>query len=87
MFQIVSIGSFGPAESVFEGGLVGFSDGIFSEISDPKLSSVDQHGYEMGTMATQMLLKRIDADESFFPYETRILKANLIVRESSVDTP
>lgn len=63
--------------------VVGFSDGVFSEISDPTLTSVDQHGYEMGTIATQMLLKRIDADESFFPYETRILDANLIVRESS----
>jgi DNA-binding LacI/PurR family transcriptional regulator len=64
--------------------VVGFSDGIFAEITNPLLSSVDQHGYEMGTIAAQMLLKRIGAGETFFPYETRILKADLVVRESSV---
>ena len=37
--------------------IVGFSDGRFSGITDPTLTSVDQHGYEMGTQATQMLLK------------------------------
>jgi LacI family transcriptional regulator len=64
--------------------VVGFSDGIFSEITEPPLSSVDQHGYEMGTIATQMLLKRIQAGETSFPYEKRILKADLVVRASSV---
>ncbi len=64
--------------------VVGFSDGIFSEFTEPQLSSVDQHGYEMGTIATYMLLKRIGAGETSFPYETRILNADLVVRESSV---
>ena len=67
--------------------VVGFSDGIFSEITEPQLSSVDQHGYEMGTIATQMLLKRIQAGETSFPFERKILKADLVVRESSVVRP
>ncbi len=63
--------------------VVGFSDGRFSGITNPTLTSVDQHGYEMGTIATQMLLKRILAENKDNPYETKVLKANLIVRGSS----
>lgn len=62
--------------------VVGFSDGRFSGITDPTLTSVDQHGYEMGTVATRMLLKRILSKEDY-PAETKVLNANLIVRESS----
>ncbi|WP_372947991.1 LacI family DNA-binding transcriptional regulator [Mariniphaga sp.] len=62
--------------------IVGFSDGRFSGITDPTLTSVDQHGYEMGTVATRMLLKRILSKEDY-PCETKVLNANLIVRGSS----
>lgn len=62
--------------------VVGFSDGRFSGITDPTLTSVDQHGYEMGTVATRMLLKRILSKEDY-PCETKVLNANLIVRGSS----
>ncbi|WP_347839178.1 LacI family DNA-binding transcriptional regulator [uncultured Draconibacterium sp.] len=64
--------------------VVGFSDGRFSGITDPTLTSVDQHGYEMGTIATQMLLKRITAEVDDYPFETNVLNANLIVRGSSL---
>ena len=64
--------------------VVGFSDGRFSGITDPTLTSVDQHGYEMGTVATEMLLRRITSENSDYPYETRVLNADLIVRGSSV---
>ncbi len=63
--------------------VAGFSDGRFSGITDPTLTSVDQHGYEMGTVATEMLLKRI-LSEKDYPCRTRVLNANLIVRESTV---
>ena len=62
--------------------VVGFSDGRFSSITDPTLSSVDQHGYEMGTLATDMLLKRILSKKDY-PSLTNVLNANLIVRGSS----
>jgi DNA-binding LacI/PurR family transcriptional regulator len=63
--------------------VVGFSDGRLSGITDPTLTSVDQHGYEMGTVATHMLLKRIHSKDDY-PAETKILNANLIVRGSSL---
>lgn len=64
--------------------IVGFSDGRFSGITNPTLTSVDQHGYEMGTVATEMLLKRITSGDMDYPFETKVLNANLIVRNSSV---
>ena len=64
--------------------VVGFSDGRLSGITDPTLTSVDQHGYEMGTMATEILLKRVLADDNDYPFETSVLNANLIIRGSSV---
>lgn len=64
--------------------IVGFSDGRLSGITNPTLTSVDQHGYEMGTVATEMLLKRIFSENKNYLFETKILNANLIVRESSV---
>ena len=63
--------------------VVGFSDGRLSGITDPALTSVDQHGYEMGTVATELLLKRILSDKSESPFEIKVLNANLIVRGSS----
>ncbi len=63
--------------------IVGFSDGYLSGITDPHLSSVDQHGYEMGTMAAEILFQRILSDVSEYVPEIKILNADLIVRGSS----
>ncbi len=63
--------------------IVGFSDGYLSGITDPHLSSVDQHGYEMGTTAAEMLFHRILSDEVEYVPEVKVLKADLIVRGSS----
>lgn len=64
--------------------VVGFSDGRFSGITNPTLTSVDQHGYEMGSIAAELLLKRILAEDKSYPPETKILNANLIIRGSSL---
>lgn len=63
--------------------IVGFSDGRLSGITDPNLSSVDQHGYEMGITAAEMLFERILSDAAEYIPEVRVLKADLIVRGSS----
>ena len=64
--------------------IVGFSDGRFSGITDPNLTSVDQHGYEMGTTAAEILFQRILSNESEYIPEVKVLTADLIVRGSSV---
>lgn len=64
--------------------IVGFSDGRLSGITDPHLSSIDQHGYEMGTIAAEILFRRIMSNEEEYVPEVRILTGDLIVRGSSV---
>jgi len=83
VFAVNDLTAIGAMQTI-QNAVVGFSDGRFSGITDPTLTSVDQHGYEMGTTATEMLLRRITSDDRDYPYETRVLSANLIVRGSSV---
>lgn len=64
--------------------IVGFSDGRFSGITDPNLTSVDQHGYEMGTTAAEMLFHRILSNETEYIPEVKVLNADLIIRGSSL---
>lgn len=63
--------------------VVGFSDGHFSGITDPALTSVDQHGYEMGTTATRILLDRLLKPSAQYVPQKKILTADLVVRGSS----
>ncbi len=63
--------------------VVGFSDGNFSKIISPALTSVDQHGYEMGRKATEILIQRITEDIREYTPETHIISGDLIIRESS----
>jgi len=63
--------------------IVGFTDGLVSSITDPLLTTVSQHGFEIGRIATEILIKRInDEFESSKPI-TEIVKTDLIIREST----
>jgi DNA-binding LacI/PurR family transcriptional regulator len=63
--------------------LVGFTDGLVSSITDPHLTTVSQHGFEIGKKATEILIKRIKGElESSKPI-TEIVKTDLVVREST----
>ena len=62
--------------------MMGFSAGSFSDITTPTLSSVDQHGYEMGVKAATVLLKRIESERTG-KGETFFIDTNLVIREST----
>ena len=40
--------------------IMGFSDGELAKACDPMLSTVEQHGYEMGKHAAQLLIDKIN---------------------------
>ena len=65
--------------------IVGFTNGQISKLTDPGLSTVDQHGYEMGLEAAHLLIDRIK-DRSR-PTQSRVIKTELIVRGSSSRLP
>lgn len=62
--------------------LVGFTSGMISDLTDPPLSSVEQHGYEIGKEAVKMLIERLKR-KSEFPSQTKIIKTELVVKGSS----
>lgn len=92
IFAVNDLTAIGAMQTIQKRGLkipndisvVGFSDGRFSGITEPNLTSVDQHGYEMGTIATEMLIERIMNKEVQAPIQTKVLNANLIIRGSSM---
>ena len=63
--------------------LVGFSDEPFSSAVTPSLSTVKQPGYEMGFLAAQKIIHRIENINSVIPFEEIVLPAQLIIRNSS----
>ena len=62
--------------------VIGFSAGFFSDIATPTLSSVDQHGYEMGVESAKLLLQRIEKPAEG-KHITRYIDTNLVLREST----
>ena len=63
--------------------VIGFSNGSKSTIIEPNLSTIDQHGYELGKLAAEYLIEEIREDLDFSANKTIELKTKLIVRESS----
>ncbi len=63
--------------------VVGFSDGFVAMVTDPTLTTIDQHGFEMGKEAAQLLLNRINKTIDNYSPITKVIPTNLIAREST----
>jgi len=63
--------------------IVGFTDGLVSSVTDPLLTTVCQHGFEIGKKATEILIKRICEDSDIIVPITEIVKTDLVVRNST----
>ena len=59
--------------------IFGFSDGELAKACDPMLSTVEQHGYEMGKHAAKLLLDKINGI-THGQFTNKIVKTNLIIR-------
>ena len=62
--------------------VVGFTDGVLSKHAHPSLTSVKQHGQNIGREAVQMLIRRLESDLDG-PFETKVLQTELVQREST----
>ena len=66
--------------------IIGFTDGILSRFSVPRLSTVAQHGELMGETAAKLLIDRMERlNEVEEPYKTKVINATLIKRGSSIN--
>jgi len=67
--------------------VIGFTDGILSKYSTPKLTTVAQHGDKMGEMAAKLLIEKIESniDEEDEVFTTEVIQATIIRRESTLN--
>jgi LacI family transcriptional regulator len=63
--------------------VVGFTSGLISDITNPTLTSVEQHGYLIGKEAVRLLIDRIERKHDF-PLQTKIIKTELAVKGSTL---
>nr|WP_315195300.1 LacI family DNA-binding transcriptional regulator [uncultured Flavobacterium sp.] len=64
--------------------IIGFADGILaSRRLSPSLTTVSQHGIEIGEEAVRLLIDRLESKEEHKPYETVVIKTKLKEREST----
>lgn len=63
--------------------IVGFTDGLVSSITDPLLTTVSQHGFEIGKKATEILIRRINDDFESSKPVTEVVKTDLVIRDST----
>lgn len=64
--------------------IIGFADGILaSRRLSPRLTTVSQHGIEIGEVAATLLIDRLESKEEYIPYETKVIKTKLKEREST----
>jgi DNA-binding LacI/PurR family transcriptional regulator len=62
---------------------VGFTNYGLVELLNPPLSAVHQPAFEMGQVATELLIQLIESKRPVTKFETRVLQTELHVRESS----
>jgi LacI family transcriptional regulator len=63
--------------------LIGFADGLWSRRMTPSLSTVSQHGPEIGEVAAQLLIEKLESTEETFTSTTTTIKTELRQRDST----
>jgi len=61
--------------------IIGFTNGQLSKYVTPSLTMVSQHGKYIGELTAKLLINRIK--NPGLPYETKMVKTSLLVREST----
>ena len=64
---------------------IGFTDGLLSKYASPGLTAIAQHGEQMGEIAAEILIDKVENDMEEETYVTRILEPTLIERGSTVN--
>lgn len=63
--------------------VVGFTNTNVPEIFHPPLTTIRQPAFEMGQVATELLIKMIESKRPITEFETKVLNTELFVRESA----
>lgn len=63
--------------------ICGFTNNSIAEFSDPQLTSVDQHGYDVGTTAMRLLIDRLNGKQPDLKVISKVIKTKLIKRQTT----
>jgi DNA-binding LacI/PurR family transcriptional regulator len=63
--------------------VVGFTNTNIPDLFDPPLTTIRQPAFEMGQVATELLIKIIESKRPITEFETKVLNTELFVRESA----
>ena len=63
--------------------IIGFADGVWSRRLTPSLSTISQHGPEIGEVAARMLIQKLESKEEIYNHKTTVIKTELRQREST----
>ena len=96
IFAVTDLVAIGAMVAIKEAGLripediavVGYSDWAMASVVEPSLTTVSQPGFEMGKIATSLLIdevKHIHSDsEEAYNHQTKILKTKIMIRDSTI---
>ena len=63
--------------------IIGFADGVWSRRMTPSMSTISQHGPEIGEVAAQLLIDKLESKEETFTFSTTTIKTELRQRDST----
>jgi LacI family transcriptional regulator len=63
--------------------IIGFADGVWSRRLTPSLSTISQHGPEIGQEAAKLLIEKLENKQEIPTYKTTVIKTELRQREST----
>ncbi len=63
--------------------VIGFSNGILARHSNPKLTTISQHGETMGRTAAKMLIDKLESQEEKKDVITKVINTDIIERNTT----
>lgn len=64
--------------------VIGFADGVWSRRMTPSLTTISQHGIEIGEEAARLLIEKLESkEEEEYTYRTTVIKTELRQRDST----
>ena len=64
--------------------IIGFADGVWARRLSPSLSTISQHGPEIGEVAATLLIERLENKDDEYQPRTKVIKTELRFRESTL---
>ena len=63
--------------------IIGFTNTTIGELFNPSLSVVRQPAFEIGQVATELLISMIESKRPVTEFENKVLQTEMVIRESS----